>query len=199
MTEHRRIPNSQSPRTLALVTLGALAFAGCGGQERQDENEAAGTYSVDVTQASFPRAQRLAQQAEMRIAVKNTGDEVLPDVAVTVDSFTRRSEQAGLADPERPVWIVDEGPKGGTTAFTNTWALDGLAPGQSRTFTWKVTPIEAGRYSVKYSVAAGLDGKAKARDASGGAVGGTFPVRVSRRPADARVDPETGEVERTER
>lgn len=193
MTVHRVVQT----RAAASLVLGALAFAGCGSQERQDANEKAGTYTVDVTQASFPRAQRLAKQSEMRIAVKNTGNEALPDVAVTVDSFSRRSEQAGLADPERPVWIVDQGPAGGGTALVNTWALDGLAPGQTRTFTWKVTPVEAGRYDLKYTVAAGLDGKAKARDANGRSpVGGTFAVRVSRKPADARVNPETGEVER---
>ncbi len=179
------------------LAVGALALAGCGSQERQDANEKAGTYTVDVTRASFPAAQRLAQQSEMRIAVKNTGDEALPDVAVTVDSFSRRSEQAGLADPDRPVFIVDEGPEGGTTALVDTWALDGLAPGQTKTFTWKVTPVEAGRYSLKWTVAAGLDGKAKARDAQGRSpVSGSFAVKVGRKPSDARVNPETGEVER---
>ena len=95
------------------------------------------------------------------------------------------------------MWIVDEGPRGGSTAFTNTWALEGLAPGQTKTFSWKVTPVEAGRYSVKYTVAAGLDGKARARTADGdGPVRGTFRVRVDDRPSSSRVNPDTGEVER---
>lgn len=176
----------------------ALVLAGCGSQERQDKNERAGTYTVDVTRASFPAKQHLARATVMRIAVKNTGSHALPDVAVTVDGFTRRSKEAGLADPERPVWIVDDGPKGGSTAYVATWALDELRPGQTKTFTWKVTPIEAGRYRLKWTVAAGLDGKAKARDASGDSpVTGTFPVRVSRKPSDARVNPVTGAVERT--
>lgn len=177
----------------------ALGLAGCGGGERQDANEKAATYTVDVTTASFPTRQRLAKQSQMRIAIKNTGDARLPDVAVTVDSFSRRSEQAGLADSNRPIWIVDEEPSGGTTALANTWALEGLAPGETKTFRWKVTPIEAGRYRVKYTIAAGLDGKAKARDEAGESpVTGTFPVRVSQRPSQSRVNPETGAVERTE-
>ncbi len=181
------------------LAAGALALAGCGSQERQDANEKAATYTVDVTRASFPSEQRLAQPAQMRIAVKNTGAEALPDVAVSVDSFSRRSEQAGLADPERPVWIIDEGPAGGTTAFTNTWALEGLKPGETKTFRWKVTPVEPGRYTLKYTVAAGLDGKAKARTADGTSpVAGTFRVRVVKKPSNARVNPETGEVERIE-
>ena len=191
MTGHRAVTT-----TLAAT---ALALAGCGGNERQDANERAATYTVDVTQASFPASQRLARPSQMRIAVKNTGSERLPDVAVTVDSFSRRSEQPGLADPERPIWIVDEGPSGGTTAFTNTWALEGLAPGETKTFRWRVTPIEAGRYRVKYTVAAGLDGKAKARGDDGESpVTGTFPVRISREPSGARVNPVTGGVERAE-
>ncbi len=181
------------------LAAGALVVAGCGGGERQDANEKAATYTVDVTKASFPPKQRLARQQQMRIAVKNTGSKRLPDVAVTVDSFSRRSEQPGLADPERPIWIVDQGPRGGSTAFTNTWALEGLAPGQTKTFKWKVTPIESGRFKLKYTIAAGLDGKAKARNAQGESpVSGTFPVSISKKPSTARVNPDTGAVERTE-
>ena len=56
----------------------------------------------------------------------------MPNVAVTVNSFAARSEQAGLADPERAVWIVDASPRGGDTAYTNTWALGPLAAGRRR-------------------------------------------------------------------
>lgn len=193
MTGHRA-------RTRTLVTAAlAAGLAGCGGGERQDANERAGTFTVDVTRAAFPETQRLSRAATMQIAVKNAGTEAMPNVAVTVDSFSRRSEQSGLADPEQPIWIVDEEPRGGTTAYTNTWALPGLAPGQTKTFRWKVTPIESGSFRVKWTVAAGLDGKAKARDAEGESpVTGTFPVRVSQRPSSARVNPATGEVERSE-
>ena len=178
----------------SLAAIGLVA-TGCGGGERQDAGEKAATYTVDVTQASFPAEQRIARQQQMRIAVKNTGDRALPDVAVTVDSFTRRSEQAGQADPARPVWIIDEGPAGGETAYVNTWALAGLEPGQTKTFRWKVTPIEAGRYKLRYTVAAGLTGNAKARDAQGGSsVAGTFAVRIDNRPGSSRVNPDTGDV-----
>lgn len=173
----------------------ALLTAGCGGGERQDADEPSGNYTVDVTKASFPASQRLADSTVMRIAVKNVGTEPLPAVAVTVDSFSQRSQQEGLADPERPVWIVDEGPVGGVTAFTNTWSLDKLAPGQTKTFVWKLTAVVPGRHQVKYTVAAGLDGKAKARDADGTSpVTGTFDVDVSSTPAQSRVDPKTGKV-----
>ncbi len=188
-----RSPNMTGHRAVtATLATAALALAGCGGGERQDANEVAATYTVDVTKASFPKSQRLAKQSKMTIAVRNTGARALPDVAVTVDSFSERSDQAGLADPERPIFIVDSAPRGGSTAFTNTWALNGLKPGQTKTFTWKVTPIKAGSYKLKYTVAAGLDGKAKA---TGKRTTGTFPVRVSSKPGQSRVNPETGEVE----
>ena len=180
---------------IALAGCAALV-AGCGGDDsaRQDADEPKGTWTVDVVEAEFPRSQRLAEQETLRIRVRNTADRALPNVAVTVDSFTRRSEQAGLADPNRPVWIVDDGPRGGTTAYTNTWALGRMAPGQTKTFEWRVTPVEAGTHRVSYRVAAGLDGKAIARLEGGDRPEGTFTVRISKRPSQSRVDPETGEV-----
>jgi hypothetical protein len=60
-----------------------------------------------------------------------------------------------------------------------------------------VTPIQPGVYRVKYEVAAGLSGKAKARGAGGGSPRGGFVVRVSGKPPKARVNPETGAVERS--
>ena len=180
---------------IALSTVGALLLAGCGGGARQDANAPAATYSVAVVKASFPKQQKLARPIEMRIAVKNTGTRRIPTLAVTVDSFTRRSQQAGLADPERPVWIVDQAPRGGTTAYVNTWTLTGLRPGQTRTFRWTVTAVEPGRHQVKWSVGAGLDGKAKTRTGSGdGPATGAFAVDVSSKPSSARVDPNTGAV-----
>ncbi len=176
----------------------ALTLVGCGGGEkRQDADEKAETAAVEVVEARFPAQQRLGGQARMRIAVKNTGAEPLRDVTVTVDSFSRRSAQPGEADSERPIWIVDEAPGGGTTALANTWALRGLPPGRTKTFRWKVTPVDAGAYRVRYTVGAGLDGKAEAANGTS-PVTGTWVVRVSGKPSAARVSPETGAVERFE-
>jgi len=183
-------------RIVAGSAVAALAIAGCGGGERQDANEKSGTYTVDIVGASFPKKQTLAERSRMRLAVRNTGTETVPDVAVTVDAFTRESDQSGLADPTRPVWIVDNPPRGGDTAYVNTWALGRLAPGQTKTFTWDVTAVVPGTHTVKYRVAAGLDGKAKAQLSGGAAPEGSFTVDVSGKPAEATVDPETGKVVR---
>jgi hypothetical protein len=180
-------------RPLVLALLAALA-GGCGGGPRQDADEPSGTWTVDVVEADFPRAQHLAKQATLKIAVRNTADKAIPNLAVTVDSFSSRSEQPGLADAQRPTWIVDDAPRGGTTAYVNTWALGRVPPNATKTFEWKVTPVKAGTHKVKYRVAAGLDGKAKARLDGGEVPGGTFTVKVSDEPAQSRVDPDTGEV-----
>jgi hypothetical protein len=179
------------------ISIVGLVVAGCGGGERQDKNEPSGTFPMNVVNAKFPRSQSLAKQVPLTISVKNTGTKEIPNLAVTVDSFSTRSQQPGLADPERPIWIVDEGPVGGTTAYTNTWALGKLAPGRTRTFTWKVTAIQPGTHTVKYRVAAGLNGKAKARVNGQDDFQGTFTVAISGKPAQSHVDPNTGQVIRS--
>jgi hypothetical protein len=173
----------------------ALAFAGCGGDEkRQDADEPKGEWVVEVAEAEFPRSQRLARQETMRIRVRNKEDRAIPNLALTVDGFSRASNQQGLADPQRPVWIVDDGPRGGVTAYTNTWALGRVPPGEEKTFEFKVTPVKHGDHRVRYEVSAGLDGNARARLAGGGQPEGVFNVRVRRDPAQSRVDPDSGDV-----
>ena len=178
------------------ASVAALAVAGCGGGKRQDADEPSGTFRVDVVRATFPTKQHLAKQARFVIAVRNSGAKTVPNVAVTVNSFSARSEQAGLAAAERPVWVVDDSPRGGDTAYTNTWALGRLAPGQTRRFVWRVTAVQAGTHTVKWQVAAGLNGKAKATLAGNRAPAGSVTVDVSAKPAQAHVDPKTGRVVR---
>ncbi len=154
---------------VAVCGLAALLASGCGGGgDRQDKDEPSGNWKVEVVDASFPAKQRLAEKVELRLRVRNADSRTLPNLAVTVDGFDQRSEQPGLADPNRPVWIIDDDPRGGVTAYTNTWALGRVKPGQTKEFVWQLTPVKAGRFEVKYRVAAGLDGKAKAVAPGGG-------------------------------
>src|SRR3954453_13428695 len=177
----------------------AVAIAGCGGGERQDKHEPSGNYKVDVVSASFPSKQRLAKQEEMVVEARNAENKTIPNVAVTVDpGFSYRSERTDLSDANRPVWIVDDGPVGGTTAYTNTWALGALKPGDTAKFTWKVTAVKPGTHEVHYRMAAGLNGKAKAQASGGDAPEGSFTVNVSSKPSQATVDPDTGEVIRSD-
>lgn len=91
------------------------------------------------------------------------------------------------------MWVVDKSPVGGTTAYTNTWALGPMEAGETKEFEWDVTAVKAGRYTIDYSASPGLTGKAKpAGDSSG-----TFRVRVTDEPPTARVT-DGGRVERVQ-
>jgi hypothetical protein len=165
-------------------TLAALAVAlsACG-QDRQDENEAEGKYKVEVVSASFPGRQRLADEANLKLEIQNKDSREIPNLAVTVDGFGQRRENVGLSDPERPVWLVNQGPYNSNSALTNTWTVGPVPAGQTRTLNWKVTAVRAGTYSVRYRVAAGIDGKAIAESFDGsGPAKGSFIARVSRAP-----------------
>jgi hypothetical protein len=186
----------------AIIAAGLVAGCG-GGGERQDADEASGTFEVKVLKASFPPQQRLANQATMRVVVRNDSAETIPNVAVTVTSdddakggagFTTRSTAAGLADSTRQLWIVDEGPRGGDTAYVSTWALGALPAGRTKTFQWHVTPVVPGTHLLRWHVAAGLNGKAVARTANGQDPAGTFRVRVASKPAPVKIDPKTGNI-----
>ena len=184
-----------------------LALTGCGGGERQDANEPEGDFEVEIVEASFPAQQRIADTATMRISVRNADDEPVPNVAVTVatdpgeaggaaQAFSQDIADPNVADASRPVWIVDEAPSGGDTAYTNTWALGELPAGETRDFEWKVTAVKAGEFTINYSVSPGLTGKA--RPAGGRTTKGTFEVTIDDTPPDARVAPD-GRVIRGER
>jgi hypothetical protein len=132
----------------------------------------------------------------MRIVVRNDGRKTVPVISVTVRGFEYRNRQAGLADASRPNWVIDDGPRGGDSAYVDTWTLGSLPAGATRTFEWRVTPVVAGRHNVRFQLAAGLDGKAKVLRRNGRPPGGVFAVFVSGRPANATVDPATGQVVR---
>jgi hypothetical protein len=189
----------EGPRALRLIAAPAaalvvLGLAACGGGTRQDADEPAGRYRVAIVRSSFPVAQRLAAPARLVIVVRNTGPRAMPEVAVTVDGFATRSERTDLADAQRPVWIMDRAPAGSTTAYTNTWALGRLAAGATKRFVWRVTPVRPGTHRLRYRIAAGLNGRAKAVLAGDRVPEREVTVRISSRPGRARVDPETGAV-----
>jgi hypothetical protein len=203
----------RAPQATPLLAAAAcvVLVAGCGGSSRQDAGEPTGSFAMQVPSASFPTAQSIARQAELVLPVRNTGSRTIPNVAVTIDSFDYTSNYPQLAANKRPVWVIERGPGaiasppveseqvsppgGGQTAYVNTWALGALAPGATHTFVWRVVPVKSGSYTVHYTVAAGLAGKAKARLSSGGPVEGQFAVDIKPAPAPTHVNPKTGRVE----
>jgi hypothetical protein len=176
-------------RVVPIALACATVFAsGCGGGgPRQDANEPSGNYKVQVLRAKFPEKQSLAKRSVMTIVVKNVDTRTIPNVAVTVKSFDKRINDTTLADPTRPQFIVNTGPRGGDTAYVGTSALGPLKPGETKTFRWDVTAVLAGPYTVRYAVAAGLNGKAKAVLAGGGRPAGAFTGNVSSKAPQAHV------------
>src|SRR3954453_6929975 len=180
-----------APRLIvAMLAALAVLLGGCG-QQRQDADEPSGDFRLDGSGASFPAKQSSAEQSVMRIRVHNPDSKTVPDVAVTVETkgakpgdgpvaFAQDKSDPRLADPSRAVWVVDQEPKGGTTAYVNTWALGPLKSGETKTFEWKLTAVQAGDYSIAYRVSPGLDDKAKL--ASGSKAQGKFTVSVSDKP-----------------
>jgi hypothetical protein len=207
-------------RTWAIAALLAtsltLGLSACGGSgERQDESEPSGEFPVDVVNSKFPLKQRLAETTDLQLGIENTGDETIPNLAVTIftddgaaGSFSIREDNPALANPNRPVWILEnkfpriegdpapEGSSPGTVAQTNTFGFGELPAGERMELIWKLTPVKSGTYTVNYELAAGLYGKAKAVDSSGAQPKGKFLVTITDRPPQARVN-DAGEVETT--
>jgi hypothetical protein len=189
-------------RRLAFACAAAtLALGGCASTKKQDENEKAGNYQVEVVSANFPAKQKLAQSSRLVIRVRNAGNATVPDIAMTVNGFSKRRKGPDLADPERPQFVINGRPKslggqpeakeqtpvGCETAYVNTWACGKLKAGAEKTFEWNVTAVQAGAYKISYRVAAGLDGKAKAVAGGGGILSGSFAGTVADKPPDTRV------------
>jgi len=108
---------------LAAVALAAAglttAAVGCssGGEPNQFPDQKPGEYTVEVESATFPEKQTVAETYDMALTVRNVGDRAVPDINVSLDlpgrdstlAFAYRSEQEGVASPQRPVWVVEEG------------------------------------------------------------------------------------------
>jgi hypothetical protein len=195
------------------VAVAALLGA-CGGDEKSaDANEPAGTYDLKVTAASFPTEQDLGQTSQLRIGVRNTGKKTVPALTATMaiagddggDSrlpFGLRERQAGVAQPDRPVWVLSpgypkldgsDGPGGASTSNFKTFALGPLKPGETTTAVWRLSAVRAGDYTVTYRIGAGLSPEVKARTEGGVAPGGSFEVSITSEPPNTEVN-DSGEV-----
>lgn len=195
---------------LPALAAAAVALAACGSGERQDANEPEGDFEVEVTEAKFPTKQALAGNHDLVIGVENTGEETVPELSLTVfvddgtanGSFNIRSDQPGLANPNRPVWVLEnkyprfvgqpppKGLSGGFRAQTNTFGFGELEPDETKEMIWRVSPVESGVYTLTFIVEAGLTGKARAVTADGEEVRGEFIVEITDEPPKQRVNNE---------
>jgi hypothetical protein len=184
---------------LALALALALSVAACGEGSSSDANEAAGTYPVEVTGATFPTKQELGQTALLRLGLRNAGSKTIP--ALTV-SFTIGGKQGRtsnlpfgihdpepeLAQPDRPVWVLSahypkfagsSEPGGAETSNPKTYDFGPLKPGATADVVWKLSAVKSGRYALLYAIGAGLTEASKATTAGGAKPGGSFAVRIA--------------------
>ena len=180
----------------AAVAAVALALAGCGGGSAP-KPEASATYTVD-THAAFPARQSLAERVELRLTVRNADTRTIPNVAATIEAgggpdgtavqaFGATLTGADLSSHSRPVWIVDAGPIGGDTAFANTWALGPIRPNRARTFVWRVVPVRAGSYTIRYRLTGSTTGRSQLRERNGDDASGALTVYVTSKPPTVRI------------
>ena len=204
-------PHLRSRACALGLVAASVAVAGCGGSANkpQDENEPSGSFPIEVTSAEFPKQQKLAKDSSLEIVVRNAGTKQVPNVNVTLKcqtgtggSFNVSSQDADVADKERPQFVVNQIPtrtprKTGrldldplerSSAFVDTFPLGPLAAGRTARFEWKVTAAKAGPYKVCYKVNAGLYGKAKATSGNTGLpLAGQFTGEVSNAAPKTRV------------
>src|SRR5262245_27769927 len=196
---------------LAALVL-AASLAACGGSSSSEE-EPSGKYQVEVTGAKFPTEQRLGQTSLMRIGVRNSGEKTIPALGVTITiagqegetsslPFGIRDPQPGIAQPDRPVWVLAAGyphrgnssKPGGTQSLSRkTFDFGPLKPGATIEGVWKLSAVKPGGYRVLYGVNAGIGGKAKAETSSGVSPGGSFVVKITRANPEVEVT-DSGEV-----
>lgn len=189
---------------VGLCGLTAAVAVGCGSGERQDANEADASYDVTVVDAKFPTTQRLAEQSNLTITVRNDAKETIPNVAVTLEGLEARSDNPNLQDPNRPVFVINgdaaeiggyqdvklAAPEGGQTALVDTWTLGKLEPGAKKTFRWRMTAVKPGPFEVSYAVAAGLGGKAKAVGPGDAQPQGSFKGTITAKAPVSRIGPD---------
>lgn len=217
MGGHRR--NAARSRLRAGIAAGvaaalALSATACGGDSSSsDANEPAGKYPVEVVSAEFPTRQVLGQTSLLRLGIRNVGRREIPTVAVTVSiagregqastlPFGIRDPQPGLAQPDRPVWVLalrypkfagSSEPGGAGTSDPKTFAFGGLKPGATANAVWKLSAVRTGRYVLRFVVDAGLGGQAKAVTPGGAEPVGSLDVRIVSATPD-KVVTDSGEV-----
>ncbi len=191
----------------------AALLAACGGESSSDSDEPAGDYQVKVTAATFPTEQFLGQTSLLRLGVRNSGERTVPDLIVTIGiagergvnsslPFAVRDPQPGLAQAERPVWVLSStyprlagssDPGGASTSNPKSFAFGPLKPGETTEAVWKLNAVKAGKWTLLYRIEAGLSDSARAKTAQGVAPGGSFVATITQELPETEVT-DSGEV-----
>lgn len=190
-----------------------LTIAACGGESSSNADEAAGKYRVKVTESEFATSQQLGQTYLLKLGVRNMSDKTIPALTVNVSikgkegqgstlPFAIHDPQPGLAQPDRPVWVLAEhypkfagssAPGGAETSNQKTFDFGPLKRDASANVVWKLSAVRTGKYTLLYAIDAGLSGSAKAETGGGVAPGGSFVVEISSAERNTEVT-DSGEV-----
>lgn len=191
----------------------AALLAACGGESSSDANEPSGTYRVHVSEASFPTKQRLGQTSLLQLRVRNSDKKTIPALTVTITiagkagrasslPFGVHEPQPGLAQSDRPVWVLSETyprllgssePGGATTSNRKTFSFGALKPGKTVAAVWKLSAVKAGKFTLLYRIGAGLDSGVKAETDGGVPPGGSFVTEITQQLPETEVT-DSGEV-----
>src|SRR4051794_21156496 len=104
-------------KRIGIGVLGVLLAAGvasCGGT-RQDASEPEGNFPVSIVSADFPSKQQLAQNTNLTLAVENSGDKAIPNLAITI--FT--TSNASTSDSGTTSTGTSSAPAGGSGGASN--------------------------------------------------------------------------------
>lgn len=190
----------------------AALLGGCGGSS-SDANEQAGAYQVEVTEASFPAKQRLGQTSLLKLGFRNTGEKTVPAASVTIRiageagkasslPFGVHDPTPGLAQAERPVWVLAETyprfagssePGGATTSNRRTFDFGPLKPGEAVSAVWKLSAVRPGKYTLLYRVDAGLSDEVTAETEGGAVPGGSIVAVITPKLPETEVK-DNGEI-----
>lgn len=197
---------------LAVLAIAALLGA-CGESSSSDSNEPTGTFQVKVTEAKFPTKQRLGQTSLLQLGIRNTGKRTVPGLSVTFTIAGKRGVESSLpfgisepqpelAQPERPVWVLAQtyprlfgspSPGGASTSNRKTFDFGPVKPGETVKAVWKLSAVKAGKYTLLYTVDAGLSGESKAETGNGVTPGGSFATEISSQLPETEVT-DSGEI-----
>jgi hypothetical protein len=196
-----------------VAALAAAALLGACGSGSSSDVEPTGTFHVKVTEASFPTKQNLGQTSLLRLGVRNTGKRTVPGLTVAftiagkqgVESplpFGVNDQEAGLAQPERPVWVLaqtyprlhgSDKPGGASTSNRKTFAFGEVKPGKTVQAVWKLSAVRPGKYTLLYTIDAGISGKARAETTGGVTPGGSFQTEITEQLPETEVT-DSGEI-----
>ena len=91
----------------ALIAALALSLAACGGDSgSSDANEAAGTYRVEVTDASFPAEQQVGQTYLMKLGVRNASEKTIPALTVNISIKGKEGQASTLPFAIHEMWLA---------------------------------------------------------------------------------------------